>query len=417
MIRPRRPLVRTLSLLLALVLSVGTVLSLSPAPTRAASLENLQKQLSALVAEENAIRSKLSSYKNDAAKQQEYADQLKAKINNSQQQIDLLEEQIDLLNKGMEEKSDAIVAAEQTITDKTDEIAQRLDTLGERLRVIAQSGNMSELQMLLDTNGYVDFLLRANVVARIADNDQRMIDDLNDEIEQLDGEKTALGEEKSLLEQQRQEVETLKADADAKMAELDALYAECRAVLKKLQMTVDEANAELAQKKKQADSLDSQIRQLLLDAAAESAKSEKYNGSSMYWPVPAVHALSDVFGPRWGTMHRGIDIANGPIPIYGKKVVAAADGRVIYANKSGWGGGYGLFVMVDHGYDARGRQIVTLYAHMSAVSVNVGDRVVGGTSEIGRVGSTGEAYGPHLHFEVRVDGTAVDPIANGYVSV
>jgi murein DD-endopeptidase MepM/ murein hydrolase activator NlpD len=115
-------------------------------------------------------------------------------------------------------------------------------------------------------------------------------------------------------------------------------------------------------------------------------------------------------------MHRGIDIANGSIPIYGQNIVAAADGVVIYANKSGYGGGYGLFVMIDHGLDSRGRRIVTLYAHCSQVLVNVGDKVTGGQSVIAKAGASGNVTGPHLHFEVRVDGTAVDPIANGYVS-
>ena len=72
--------------------------------------------------------------------------------------------------------------------------------------------------------------------------------------------------------------------------------------------------------------------------------------------------------------------------------------------------------MVDHGYDSQGRRIMTLYAHMYATPpVKVGDTVIGGKTQLGLVGSTGNSTGPHLHFEVRVDGARVDPIGNGYI--
>ena len=150
--------------------------------------------------------------------------------------------------------------------------------------------------------------------------------------------------------------------------------------------------------------------------ADDTSYNGKYKGGTMEWPVPAVHNISSGFGYRWGTLHKGIDIANGSVPIYGKNIVAAADGKVIYTNTSGWGGGYGLFVMVDHGNDSKGRHIVTLYAHMSAVLVKTGDIVAAGATVLGRAGATGNVTGPHLHFEVRVNGTPVDPFSNGYLS-
>ena len=91
---------------------------------------------------------------------------------------------------------------------------------------------------------------------------------------------------------------------------------------------------------------------------------------------------------------------------------------VIYSNYSNtWGGGYGYYTMVDHGVDSKGRKIVTLYAHCSKMYARVGDKVVGGQTVLALAGSTGDVTGPHLHFEVRVNGTAVDPIANGYVKI
>jgi murein DD-endopeptidase MepM/ murein hydrolase activator NlpD len=114
------------------------------------------------------------------------------------------------------------------------------------------------------------------------------------------------------------------------------------------------------------------------------------------WPLR--RPAADGFGPRGARFHAGIDI---PAPT-GEPVAAAGAGRVAYAGRRA--GGWGLLVSVAHG-----RGIRTLYAHLSRVTVAVGDRVAAG-STVGLVGSTGHASAPHLHFEVRVRGAAVDPL-------
>ncbi len=117
---------------------------------------------------------------------------------------------------------------------------------------------------------------------------------------------------------------------------------------------------------------------------------------SLAWPLQAV--LSSPFGPRGVGFHPGIDLAAAT----GTPVGAAAPGRVVFAGFDG--GGYGNLVEVAHGGG-----VVSMYAHLSAVTVRLGASVATG-SRVGRVGATGEATGPHLHFEVRVRGAAVDPI-------
>ncbi len=402
---------RIVSLVMVLVLAVGSLLAVSPMPTEAATVQQLQNQLAQLEKEEKALKEKLAACKGDVAKQQEYADSIKEKINNSKEQIELLRQQIELLTEEMDEKEAEITAREAEIVAAEQGIEDQLALFGERLRVIAQSGNLSALQMLFDMENYVDYLLKESVVENIAANDQRMIDELNAEIEDLNKEKEKLNAEKAVLESERQEVEGLKAVADAKKEELDELYAESIRVVNELQESVDEVNAALREKQKEEEALDKEIKKLL--AATQSTG--KYSGGTMHWPVPTVRNISSYYGYRWGRVHRGIDIANGSVPIYGQDIVSAADGTVIFANTSGWGGGYGLYVMVDHGLDDRGRQIVTLYAHMSAVTVSVGQKVTGGSTVLGRAGDSGNVTGPHLHFEVRVNGTAVDPLANGYL--
>ncbi len=114
------------------------------------------------------------------------------------------------------------------------------------------------------------------------------------------------------------------------------------------------------------------------------------------WPV--IGRITSYFGSRWGSFHEGIDIAASS----GVEVHAAAPGRVVY---SGWYGSYGKLIIIDHGNGYR-----TRYGHNSTLMVSRGDMVSRG-QPIARVGSTGRATGPHLHFEVRRNGQAVNPTA------
>jgi murein DD-endopeptidase MepM/ murein hydrolase activator NlpD len=150
---------------------------------------------------------------------------------------------------------------------------------------------------------------------------------------------------------------------------------------------LSEVNSLLAQ----SNALAARIR-----AAQTSGYEPPVTGSGqLQWPVSG--PVTSGFGMRWGRMHEGIDIA---VP-YGTPVHAAAAGRVIYA---GWMGGYGNLVVLDNG-----NGISTAYGHNTSVSVSVGQEVATG-DVIASSGSTGHSTGPHVHFEVRVNGSPVDPL-------
>jgi Membrane proteins related to metalloendopeptidases len=130
-------------------------------------------------------------------------------------------------------------------------------------------------------------------------------------------------------------------------------------------------------------------------AGAGSTGSGIPSAAGFIWPVDGV--VVSGFGLRWGRLHEGIDITAAS----GTPIRAAASGTVIYA---GWLGGYGNLVVIDHG-----NGLATAYAHASAILVGVGQQVSQGET-VSLVGSTGNSSGPHLHFEVRVNGVAVDPL-------
>jgi murein DD-endopeptidase MepM/ murein hydrolase activator NlpD len=192
-----------------------------------------------------------------------------------------------------------------------------------------------------------------------------------------------------------------------------ARTSEVRAVKERLLISKKGLSSAKGAKRKQLVSLEAQKREYLHEVAGIQAASAQVtaqlqvSGSSttdstpspsgLIWPVSG--PVVSPFGMRWGRLHAGIDIGVG----YGTPIHASASGTVIFA---GWMGGYGNFVIVDHGGG-----LSTAYAHQSSIAVGGGSVSQG--QVIGYVGCTGHCFGPHLHFEVRINGSPVDPM--GYL--
>ncbi len=373
----------------------------TPAPAAA----SVDEQIKQLEAEQKELQKQIASAKKDLNNSKSTRDLYNGQIANVQKQINLLDNEIATLNKDIHSKNTQIADMEKQITANRAEETQVRRMLGERLNAIAHRGNLSTLQMLFGTENYVDYLIQAKVMEQVAQHDQAAIDALEAKLEEIRKAEEKVKTEKATIEGKKADVETLRKSSTSKKNQLNELYRKANAVYQKDKSEVDALNKELA-------ATEANIKRLLASLNSTGVYTH------MYWPVPTVRALSSYYGLRWGSdFHKGIDIANGPIPIYGENIVAAADGTVVYANyTSTWGGGYGYYCMVDHGKDAQGRQIVTLYAHCSKMFARVGQKVVGGKTVLGQAGSTGNVTGPHLHFEVRVNGSTVDPL-KGYVSV
>ena len=147
--------------------------------------------------------------------------------------------------------------------------------------------------------------------------------------------------------------------------------------------------------------------------SSDSSSSSSSNSSSSYttgssgmfaWPLPYTHTLTSTFGTRWGRLHGGLDISDGGV--YGQPIYASASGTVTFSG--GDNSGYGNYVIIDHGSG-----YTTLYGHCSSLVAVTGQYVNQGDL-IGYVGSTGNSTGPHLHFEIRLNGEKMDPL--GYTS-
>lgn len=171
---------------------------------------------------------------------------------------------------------------EQEIVEKQAQIDESFTLLQQRLRAIFKSGNMSGLQMLLDTDEYADYLIKSKMMERISENDQELMDGLEAEMQQINAEKEQVVAQKAEVEQQEQEIAALKAQADEKKNEMDSLYSQVNAVVKQLQSDISYTEQQLKEKKAQEEALNQQIADLINSTESTG----KYGGGTMFWPVP-----------------------------------------------------------------------------------------------------------------------------------
>ena len=240
---------------------------------------------------------------------------------------------------------------------------------------------------------HVDFLERVgqqdrNVVAEVGRTKREAVDERSATIRTRRLQEATVALISARTEAARSARDRLAAERD-RLTTVESLR---QSALTGTRETRSEYLGEVESLAAQSAALAAHIRSAQAGSSAAGAQSS----SSFIWPCDGV--VSSGFGMRWGRMHEGIDIACA----YGTPVRAAAPGTVIYA---GWMEGYGNLVVLDHGGG-----ISTAYAHASAILVSLRQHVAQG-DELSLVGATGHATGPHLHFEVRVDGTAVDPLS------
>ncbi|MBS5481385.1 MAG: murein hydrolase activator EnvC family protein [Acutalibacteraceae bacterium] len=403
----KRTLLRGVAFVSALVLLTALPAGFSQMRVRAADTDALEDQLNDLRNQSQQLQQEINSLSGDLDAAQERLNLQKRQADNARELYQKLSQQMEQLNAQIGEKEEEIAAKEQEIADREADIADRKELLKKRLQAISKSGNLTAFQMLFNTESYADYLIKSKMMERSSEQDKALMDELEVEIAGIQKEREELEADRKSLDDDKAALEPLRQEAEDNARRLEQVCKE----IERDEMTLAEKVADAKRKQEALDAEAAKVQELLDQSNYEG----KY--SKMYWPVPAVKNISSGFGYRWGSMHKGIDISEGAVPVYGQSIYAAADGVVLYTVTSGWGGGFGLHVVIDHGYDANGKRISTRYAHCSQVLVSPGQVVKGGETIIGKVGDTGDVTGPHLHFEVMEGGVLdqVDPVANGYV--
>lgn len=348
-------------------------------------LKKRQRELDALKAKIEALNDDIENNQNLQHKTNSQIQSVNTNIHALEDEITELEGQIDTTETEIDEKTVQLEEAKVKIADKN-------ELLDERLRVMYKTGSIGYLEVLFGAEDFSDLLSRIDMVQKILLHDQNLLISLKEQRDDI-------ANKKANLEKVKVELETLTTEKAAKQ---DTLKAELeKLVAYKEELKNDEAAlAEVEnQMTSEADQLTTVIKNLEV--------SETYVGGEMQWPAPGHTTITSPFGERVHpitkvvTMHTGVDIS---VPL-NTTIVAAQSGTVIYAD---WYGGYGKAVIIDHGGGYS-----TLYGHNNKLLVKVGDVVKKG-DPITKSGSTGFSTGPHLHFEVRINGDYVDPIP--YVS-
>lgn len=268
-----------------------------------------------------------------------------------------------------------------------------------RLVTIYETGNTTYLDVLLKSKDLTDFISRYYVIEEITEYDNTLIN-------QVKNQKESLEQTTQKLNNEQAELKIIKARKEQTTVVLNNMKTMQESYIKKLSDGEKALQEQItAYKKEQAE-----IEAKIMEITNTIIPNIQYTGGEMLWPVAASGTvITSQFGirehPIQGVVkqHTGLDIGGADT---GTPVVAAADGVVSYA---GWLGGYGNCVMINHG-----NGVVTLYGHGSKVVASVGQEVKQGDTIL-EVGSTGNSTGPHLHFEVRINGQYVNPL--NYVKV
>ena len=377
---------------LAVLLFVYTGVIPAPAVHADESISDLKAQLADLEKQEEKNNAQLEKLRDDVNQKRAYRDELQAKIDTVQQQLDLLVNRIDELD-------DQITEGEREIADTQVSIQNNYEKLKERLRALYMAGEASTLAIILNSTSLVDYTQKSEMIKAVTAHDTELLDTLETQLKSIE-------ETVQQINANKEELSEDKKSLDKKSTELSALYEENQKLLAEAEQSEAEAQAEaerIEREKAEADAaIDKWYEEYYAALEAAGSNSDGSGGAgyigtgSFVWPMPGYTYITCYYGDGG---HRGIDVAGGGI--YGKPIVAADGGTVIY---SAWMDSYGYCVFIDHG-----NGYSTRYAHASALACSVGDYVSPGQT-IAYVGSTGNSTGPHLHFEVLYYGSTTNQL-------
>ena len=385
---------RILCAVLALLMLLGAAAAVSVRPAYATKTEAELEEEQRKAAQVAALEQKKKEQQEKLKELEKQIAEAKAKKNNVMATKNLLDQRNQLLLEQIDDTQGQIEDAAAQI--------QRYELLEEeqyalfcqQVRSEEERGSLSYLSVLFKATSMADLLNRMEFVNEVAEYNKTLISALQETRENIKAEKAEMEAKEAELGEQQDELQ-------GKLDETTKLMNEYAADQKALEQIY-------AAEEKAADEIAAQIDSLLADSDVIPS------AEGFIWPVSSSRKISSPIGSRvapggfGSTNHKGVDICNVG---YTSSIYAVKSGKVLLTNTSGYGGGYGNYVVIDHGGG-----LTTLYAHMSSVKVSEGQMVSQGTV-IGITGSTGASTGPHLHYEVRINGVYQNPLnyLSGYI--
>lgn len=379
-----------------------------------ATTSELRSQKDKIQEEIDNAQSKIDELSAEKAETQEYLNAIQEKINLLQDKIDNLESEkatlqaeIDAIQVKIDTTEAEIEATQKEIDAKQAEFDENYELYCQRLRAMYVSGSTSNLETLLTCTDLSSMLTRSQMIKSVSQQDSDQLDALMTKMEEIEASKQELETKRTELKADRDALDADKAelqksidDIESTKGEYDAQAAEANELMKKLTSQSSEYMELIETNEAEIAEIEAEIRRVTTSASTGGGS---YSGSSgggsgqLGYPTNSRTVSAGFPYYSSGRWHGGIDF---PVST-GSNVYAAGSGTVIlvkYLNYS-----YGYHIVIDHGDG-----LSTLYAHNSQILVSVGQQVSAG-QVIALSGSTGNSTGPHCHFEVRVNGTQVNP--------
>lgn len=411
----KRRLARGVALALAVLLML-------PVRTLATTIDEVQNRQEELKQENEDLQAKIDALKEDEEAALAYQEELTGKIDENEQKIDQARATIEEMNGKIQELQARLDLSEEKYQGTIDAFKERLKAL-----YVSGGSSLGTLEILLDSESLSEFFTRQELVEVMAQRDQSMLDQLDAYMEETQGDREELvvaqqevADSKKAIEAAQDELEVLYEENDLLVASLEGQQAQAQEQIAaneaedaelqaQLEALIAERNRQEEEKRQQA--LQNQQAQNGGSDGGEGATQPSggtgvepvtpglQSGFSPIWPLPGVGvgSITGHFGDMYfNGPHNGLDIGAG----YGTPIVAAQAGEVISAQYH-WSWGNNVLIWHNETFSTR-------YAHMSSIAVSAGQYVEQGQI-IGYVGSTGESFGNHLHFEVYYGGSRVDP--------
>jgi murein DD-endopeptidase MepM/ murein hydrolase activator NlpD len=358
-------------------------------------IATLQNKLTGQHTQEQALRGEVDDYTARIRALESRVGDVSLKLDTLEQDLGLHQKRLDALNALFHVQS-------ARLTTLHAEFRRSVNVLNKRLVDIYESDDPSTLDILFGSRSVQDAIDRVQALNEINAQDRAVSAEVEHAKTQVIAARTKT---KKLRGTVNAETAVIRARTDQTRAVRDELVGARDDLSSTKQKKVQDLSTLTASERAEAEEIDAlQAASARIAAQIRAAQSRNTgptqtpSNAGLIWPVQG--PVTSPFGWRWGRMHEGIDIGVG----YGTPIHAAAGGTVIYC---GWEEGYGNFVVLDHGGN-----LATAYGHQSSIAVTCGQQVNQG-DVIGYVGCTGHCFGPHLHFEVRVNGNPVDPL--GYL--
>ena len=355
----------------------------------AASSAELKDKLSSLEDQKAEIKKELDSTASKVSDIEKTRAALQKEITLTKEEIETVKAYIERLQQQIDVKSTELESAQKALEAKEENFSQTVRTTYEQ-------GDISYLEVLLNSSSFSDLLNRLDIVSTIMDDNKKIVAEYT-------AAKEDIQQKRDDLQKTQDEQVQYQDNLNYKAEELKSSEAQQKALQESLEAYQKEQKAEYERITNEMDSVSDQIaEQSRKEAAAAAAAAETETTPAD--DLPGYTVASSRYGwrvhPIYGTrkFHKGEDI---PAPT-GAAIVAAASGTVTTA---GWVSGYGNYTVINHGGG-----VMTAYGHQSAIYVSVGQTVSAGQT-IGAVGSTGNSTGPHLHFEVYVNGATQSPMS------